>query len=65
MDNKIVHGGQIRVDKPKFGQIMILFNFPFGQLGSIITRYDFLEARQMILRNISTGEPLVSLVNHS
>ena len=47
--------GQIRVDKTKLEQIItsLLVNFSC-ELGKIMTRYDFLWARLVILSNVRT-----------
>ena len=54
----MVLGGQIGVDKTKLEQIIIWPNLTFGQLscelGPIMTRYDFLWARGVILSNVRT-----------
>ena len=54
---------QIRLDKPKLGQIMtylisVLVNFSC-QLGQIMTRYDLLEPRIVILSNVRTDSNLI------
>ena len=63
---------QIRVDKTKFEPIITLPIFTFGQLscelGQIVTRYDFLWARRMILSNVLVWlqlDPISLLVNFS
>ena len=57
--DKMVLWGQISVDKTKLEQIIIWPTFTFGQLscelGPIMTRYDFLWARWVILSNVRTN----------
>ena len=45
----MVYWGKIRVDKPKYGNIMTFFVNFSCEMGQIMNRYDFLEARSYIL----------------
>ena len=56
----MVYWGQLRVDKRKLGANSDLLNLSSGQIGEfrLITSYDFLWARRVILGNVRTDSNL-------